>query len=78
VAGLDEYNLLVEANLRRLRLATAVVNEVHDNLIDPLYPHAKADLILQAEALLESSFALLDDVREMVWANQFGEPTPNS
>jgi hypothetical protein len=78
VAGLDEYNLLVEANLRRLRLATAVINEVHDNLIDPLYPHAKADLLLQSEALLEASFNLLDDVREMVWANQFGEPTPNS
>lgn len=78
MAGLDEYNLLVEANLRRLRLATAVINEVHDNLIDPLYPHAKADLLLQSEALLEASFNLLDDVREMVWANQFGEPTPNS
>lgn len=78
MASLDEYNSLVEANLRRLRLATAVVNEVHDNLIDPLYPHSKADLLLQSEALLESSFALLDDVREMVWANQFGEPTPNS
>lgn len=78
MAGLDEYNLLVEANLRRLRLATAVINEVHDNLIDPLYPHAKADLLLQSEALLEASFTLLDEVREMVWANQFGEPTPNS
>ena len=78
MAGLDEYNLLVEANLRRLRLATAVVNEVHDNLIDPLYPHAKADLLLQSEALLEASFALLDDVREVVWANQLTEPTPDS
>lgn len=78
MAGLDEYNLLVEANLRRLRLATAVINEVHDNLIDPLYPHAKADLLLQSEALLEASFNLLDEVREIVWANQFGEPTPNS
>lgn len=78
MAGLDEYNLLVEANLRRIRLATAVVNEVHDQLIDPLYPHAKADLLLQTEALLESSFALLDDVRELVWANQHREPTPDS
>ena len=78
MAGLDEYNLLVEANLRRLRLATAVVNEVHDNLIDPLYPHAKADLLLQSEALLEASFNLLDDVREVVWANQLTEPTPDS
>lgn len=78
MASLDEYNLMVEANLRRIRLATAVVNEVHDQLIDPLYPHAKADLLLQTEALLEASFTLLDDVREMVWANQFGKPTPDS
>lgn len=78
MAGLGEYNQLVEANLRRIRLATAVVNEVHDQLLDPLYPHAKADLLLQTEALLEASFHLLDDVREMVWGNQLTEPTPDS
>jgi hypothetical protein len=78
VAGLDEYNLLVEANLRRIRLATAVVNEVHDQLLDPIYPHAKADLLLQAEALLDASFHLLEDVRDIVWGNQLTEPTPDS
>ena len=78
MASLDEYNLLVEANLRRIRLATAVVNEVHDQLLDPIYPHAKADLLLQAEALLEASFHLMDDVREVVWGNQLTEPSPDS
>lgn len=78
MATLDEYNLLVEANLRRIRLATAVVNEVHDQLIDPIYPHAKADLLLQTEALLEASFHLVEDVREVVWGNQLTEPSPDS
>lgn len=78
MSGLDEYQLAVEANLRRIRLATAVVNEVHEQLLDPLYPHAKADLLLQTEALLEASFNLMDEVREVVWANQLGNPSPDS
>jgi hypothetical protein len=78
MSGLDEYQLAVEANLRRIRLATAVVNEVHEQLLDPLYPHAKADLLLQTEALLEASFNLMDEVREVVWSNQLGKPSPDS
>jgi hypothetical protein len=78
MAGLDEYQLLVEANLRRIRLATSVINEVHNQLLDPLYPHSKADLLLQTEALVEASFNLLEDVREVVWSNQHGQPSPGS
>ena len=78
MSGLDDYQLAVEANLRRIRLATAVVNEVHEQLLDPIYPHSKANLLLQTEALLEASFNLMDEVREVVWANQLGNPSPDS
>jgi hypothetical protein len=78
MSGLDDYQLAVEANLSRIRLATAVVNEVHEQLLDPIYPHSKADLLLQTEALLEASFNLMDEVREVVWANQLGNPSPDS
>lgn len=78
MAGLDEYQILVEANLRRIRLATAVINEVDNQLLDPLFPYAKADLLLQTEALAEASLVLLENVREIVWANQHGKPSPNS
>jgi hypothetical protein len=54
------------------------VNEVHEQLLDPIYPHSKADLLLQTEALLEASFNLMDEVREVVWANQLGNPSPDS
>jgi hypothetical protein len=78
VAGLDEYGFLVDANLRRIRLATAVINEVQDQLLDPIYPHAKADLLLQTEALADATLILLENVRELVWANQYRDPTPDS
>jgi hypothetical protein len=78
MSGLEDYQLAVEANLRRIRLATAVVNEVHEQILDPIYPHAKADLLLQTEALLEASFNLMEEVREIVWANQLGNPSPDS
>lgn len=78
MAGLDEYGFLVDANLRRIRLATAVINEVQEQLLDPIYPHSKADLLLQTEALAEASFSLLENVREVVWANQYKDPSPDS
>ena len=78
MAGLDEYGFLVDANLRRIRLATAVINEVQEQLLDPIYPHSKADLLLQTEALAEASFNLLESVREVVWANQYKDPSPDS
>lgn len=78
MAGLDEYGFLVDANLRRIRLATAVINEVQEQLLDPIYPHSKADLLLQTEALAEASFSLLENVREVVWANQYRDPSPDS
>lgn len=78
VAGLDEYGFLVDANLRRIRLATAVINEVQDQLLDPLYPHAKADLLLQTEALADSTLILLESVRDLVWSTQLKDPSPDS
>jgi hypothetical protein len=78
VAGLREHQIQVEANVRRLRLTAAVVDEVHDNLVKPVYPDKRADLLIEVENLAESVFHLLEDIREMVWEDQHIEPTEES
>jgi hypothetical protein len=54
------------------------MDEVHDNLVKPVYPDKRADLLIEAENLAESVFHLLEDIREMVWEDQHIEPTEES
>jgi hypothetical protein len=65
--SLEDYQEAVESNLRKIRLSELVVSEAHSNLVNPIYPEDKADLLIATEKLAESAFLLLEQVREMVW-----------
>jgi hypothetical protein len=65
--SLEDYQEAVESNLRKIRLSELVVSEAHSNLVSPIYPEDKADLLIATEKLAESAFMLLEQVREMVW-----------
>jgi hypothetical protein len=65
--SLEDYQEAVESNLRKIRLSELVVSEAHSNLVAPIYPEDKADLLIATEKLAESAFLLLEQVREMVW-----------
>jgi hypothetical protein len=64
---LDDYATRVETNLRRIRLAKDVVEEVSKYLLDPMYPDDKADLLIASEELAQSSFYLMEEVQSLVW-----------
>ena len=57
----------IRDNLRRIKLATDVVAEVHKSLLDPLDPESQADLLLATEDLADTTLELLLSVRKVVW-----------
>lgn len=75
---MDNYFEQVDINLRRMKLATHVLAEIHTQLVDPLYPEPKADLLLASEDLAETAFEILEAVREIVWKSNLTGPTSNS
>lgn len=76
--SLEDYQEAVESNLRKIRLSELVVSEAHSNLINPIYPEDKADLLIATEKLAESAFMLLEQVREMVWEESNNQPSSES
>jgi hypothetical protein len=71
----DDYDQQVRDNLRRIRLCSQVVDQVHRELLDPFHPERRADLLLEAEELASVSFELLANVREIVWHENL-KPAP--
>lgn len=76
--SLEDYQEAVESNLRKIRLSELVVSEAHSNLINPIYPEDKADLLIATEKLAESAFMLLEQVREIVWEDSKNQPSSES
>lgn len=76
--SLEDYQEAVESNLRKIRLSELVVSEAHSNLVNPIYPEDKADLLIATEKLAESAFMLLEQVREMVWEESNNQPSSES
>lgn len=76
--SIEEYEQRVGANVRRIDLAQEVIEEVHRSLLNPLYVDEKADLLISAEALAESTFMLLYEIREMVWNSEGGPESPEN
>jgi hypothetical protein len=76
--SLEDYQEAVESNLRKIRLSELVVSEAHSNLVNPIYPEDKADLLIATEKLAESAFMLLEQVREIVWEDSKNQPSSES
>jgi len=76
--SLEDYQEAVESNLRKIRLSELVVSEAHSNLVVPIYPEDKADLLIATERLAESAFMLLEQVREIVWEESKNQPSSES
>lgn len=75
---IDEYATRVETNLRRIRLANDVIEEVSKFLLDPIYPDDKADLLIAAEDLAQSSFFLMEEVQALVWGQSPAKTRPEN
>ena len=69
LVSLDELLLL---NVRRLEACAYTAEVVHRDLLAPSTPSQKADLLLVAENLAQSTYALVQEIRGMIWQ---GEPT---
>jgi hypothetical protein len=63
----DKYTEQVQTNLSRIELCTSVLLKVQEQLLDPLYPEDKADLLLATEELAKAVYDLLGEVRVHVW-----------
>jgi hypothetical protein len=74
MSNVDNYHERVEVNLRRLRLAHDVIDEVHKLLIDPLFAKERADLLIEAENTAESAYRLMESVQEIVWNEELKKP----
>jgi len=74
MSNVENYHERVEVNLRRLRLAHDVIDEVHKLLIDPLFPKERADLLIEAENTAESAYKLMESVQEIVWNEELKKP----
>jgi hypothetical protein len=74
MSNVENYHERVEVNLRRLRLAHDVIDEVHTFLLDPLFPKERADLLIEAENTAESAYKLMESVQEIVWNEELKKP----
>jgi len=75
MSKIEDYHERVETNLRRLKLAHEVIDEVHRQLIDPLFAQERADLLLEAEDVAESSYRLMESVQGIVWNEGLKKPS---
>jgi hypothetical protein len=75
---LEDYATRVETNLRRINLAKDVIDEVNKYLLDPMYPDDKADLLIAAEELAQSSFYLMEEVQAIVWGTSPVKTNPET
>jgi hypothetical protein len=69
ITTLDELLLL---NVRRLEACAYTAEVVNRDLLVPTTPSQKADLLIAAENLVQSTYALVQEIRGMIWQ---GEPT---
>jgi hypothetical protein len=74
MSNIDNYHERVEVNLRRLKLAHGVIDEVHKYLLDPLFPQERADLLIEVENLAETAYVLMQEVQDIVWHENLGKP----
>lgn len=74
----NDYEENIKANLRKIKLATHVIAEAHANLLEPIFPEDKADLLLATEDLATTAFELMEDVRASIWSNNLTGPTTES
>lgn len=72
--NVDNYHDRVEINLRRLKLAHDVIDEVHKFLVDPLFVQERADLLIASENAAESAYRLMEDVQRIVWNDSLKKP----
>lgn len=73
---IESYDQQVETNQRRLKLCFYAVEEIRRQLVEPIYPDQKADLILATEDLCLASYELLEQTRQLVWGDS--EPQINN
>ena len=74
MSNVENYHERVEVNLRRLKLAHEVIDEVHRLLLDPLFPKERADLLIEAEDTAESAYKLMESVQDIVWNEELKKP----
>ena len=74
MSNVENYHERVEVNLRRLKLAHDVIDEVHRLLLDPLFPKERADLLIEAENTAESAYKLMESVQDIVWNEELKKP----
>jgi hypothetical protein len=74
----NDYQENIQANLRKIKLATHVIAEAHTNLLEPIFPEDKADLLLATEDLATTAFELMEDVRSSIWSDNLTGPTTES
>jgi hypothetical protein len=74
MSKVEDYHERVEVNLRRLRLAHEVINEVHKQILDPLFPQERADLLIESEDVAESAYRLMETVQHIVWNKELKKP----
>lgn len=72
---LDDYDKQVSDNLRRIKLCSEVLEQVHQELLDPFNSERRADLLLATEEATSNAFELLASVRDIVW-NDSLKPAP--
>lgn len=75
---MNSYFEQVDDNLRRIKLVANLLAEIHTQIVDPLYPEARADLLLATEDLAETSLEILLDIRQLAWEDNKTPPSDYS
>jgi hypothetical protein len=66
----------LEENLQMVQILALAADELHDNLIDPIDPESRADLLLAAEDLVMEVQRLYKKVYGLVWHSEYSPYTP--
>lgn len=71
LATLDELLLL---NVRRLEACAYTAEVVNRDLLAPTTPSQRADLLIAAENLAQSTYTLVKEIRGMIWNDETTQP----
>lgn len=70
------HNEYLLHNLKRIEMCAAVVEDLNDDIIDPIDSNGRADLLLATEDLIIEVNQLYKKVYKMVWNAPFNEDIP--
>lgn len=68
----------IDSHLRQTRLCVLVIQDILQDLTDPVTPDSRADLLLASEQLALDAIRLVEQARSFAWQEEPAEIPPDT